>query len=70
MTFLVLQNIEEDILKNVGNHMVSVHVDFHYMNKKHNGSQREPKPYDYQHSLKYLILLSTNERKSCRFGMT
>jgi len=52
MTFFVQSNMKKDILKNVGNQTVSVPTDFHFEDKKYNGSQWEPK---------YLLLCSVKE---------
>ncbi len=53
--FFLLWNIKEDIMKNAGNQTVSIPIDFHCMGEKYNGGQREPKPFGYQHSSKYLL---------------
>ncbi len=34
MTYFLLSNIKEDILKNVGKQTVSVPIDFHYMDEE------------------------------------
>ncbi len=39
LTFFLLCNIREDILKNVGNQTVSVSIDFHCMDKECNGTE-------------------------------
>ncbi len=71
MTYFLLSNIKEDILKNVGKQTVSVPIDFHYMDeeKKNTVVNWKLKLFGYQHSSEYLLLCSI-KKESHRFGTT
>lgn len=58
MTFIVLWKIKDDILKNVDNQTISFPIGFHNVDRKYNGSQWDPKMFDYKCSLKYLVSYS------------
>ena len=72
MSFLLLLNTKKDILKNVCNQTVdsSLAIDFHsifFPTMEVNGFRQLS---GYQHSSKYLLFTSTEERNSYRFGTT
>ncbi len=44
---------------------MSVPIDFHYMDKKYNRSQRESKLFGYQYSSKYIYFFVFHKSKKC-----
>ncbi len=62
MSFFLLLNTKEDILKNVENQTVA--IDFHSMEKNTVEVFGNQKLFNYQHSSKYIRLCSTEERNS------
>ncbi len=51
-------------------HFVIIYSVLLLIQTKNNRSQWEPRMFSYKHSSKYLLLSSTEERKSYRFGTT
>ncbi len=69
MSFILLLNSKEAILKNVGNQTVD--GSRHTMEKKYTMEVNVYRQlFGYQHSTKYIILCSAEETNSYRFGMT
>ncbi len=64
MTFFLLLNTKEDILRNVGKRTVSVPTDFHYIGKSSINVSGDYQLFVFSHSSKYLLLCSEEERNS------
>jgi len=67
MSFFLLLNTKQDILKNVGNQTVDGTHSIFFPTMEVNGYHQL---FDYLHSLKYLLLCSTEERNPYRVGKT